>query len=88
MKLPVLLCCFAISLIAHAEPVRLAPGPSPADNPLKGLVPYEKPDAGSFPHSLEFNYVRFSDLMTGPESFAWRPLEELLDGIASRGNPR
>jgi len=86
MKLPALLCSFALSLIAHAEPVRLAPGPSPADNPLKGLVPYEKPDKGSFPHSLEFNYVRFGDLMTGPGSFDWQPLEELLDGIASRGN--
>ena len=86
MKLPLLLCALGISLIAHAETVKLAPGPSPADNPLKGLVPYAKPEPGCFPHSLEFDYLRFSDLMMGPESFDWQPLEKLLDGIASRGN--
>ena len=86
MKLPLLLCALGISLIAHAETVKLAPGPSPADNPLKGLVPYAEPEPGCFPHSLEFDYLRFSDLMTGPESFDWQPLEKLLDGIASRGN--
>lgn len=76
----------SISLLAHADPVKLAPGPSPADNPLKGLVPYANPESGSFPHSMEFNYISFADLMTGPESFDWRALEELLEGIASRGN--
>ena len=75
-----------ISLFAHADPVKLAPGLSPADNPLKGLVPYSNPKPGCFPHSMEFNYICFADLMTGPESFDWRALEELLDGIASRGN--
>ncbi len=69
-----------------AEVVRLKAAPSPADNPLKGLVPYSKPEEGRFPHSLEFEYLRFSDLMTGARSFDWQPLEKLLDGIASRGN--
>ena len=86
MKLTPLLCALVLALVAHAEPVKLAAGPSPADNPLKGLVPYSNPKPGCFPHSLEFNYLRFSDLMTGPESFDWQPLEKLLDGIASRGN--
>ena len=86
MKLTVFLCALGLALVAHAEPVKLVTGPSPADNPLKGLVPYSHPKPGSFPHSLEFNYLRFSDLMTGPESFDWQPLEKLLDGIASRGN--
>ncbi len=86
MKYTILLCFSALSLMAQGEPVRLAPGPSPADNPLKGLVPYADPEAGAFPHSLEFDCVRFGDLVTGPESFNWEPLEDLLDGIASRGN--
>jgi hypothetical protein len=69
-----------------AEPRRLAPAPTPVDNPLKGLVPYAQPEPGRFPHSLEFSYLALSDLMTGPEAFNWQPLEELLDDVASRGN--
>lgn len=71
---------------AHAEPVKLTPAPSPADNPLKGLVPYSKSRDKAFPHSLEFEYLRLADLMTGPETFDWKPLEDLLNSIASRGN--
>ncbi|MEJ7594529.1 MAG: DUF4832 domain-containing protein [Planctomycetaceae bacterium] len=57
---------------------------APAENPLKGLVPYAKPHADRFPHSMEFSYLPLSDLMTGPETFDWTKLEELLDDIASR----
>ena len=68
---------------AQAEtPLRYVP--APADNPLKGLVPYARPQADRFPHSMEFSYLPLSDLMTGPETFDWEPLEELLDDIASR----
>lgn len=69
-----------------AEPRRLAPGLTPADNPLKGLVPYARPVADRFPHSMEFSYLPLSDLMTGPETFEWEPLEKLLNDVASRGN--
>ncbi len=86
IKLSPLLCLAGFAFVAHAAPLKLAPGPSPADNPLKGLVPYAGPKPGCFPHSLEFNYLRFSELMTGLESFDWQPLEKLLDGIASRSN--
>ena len=75
------------SLLAGAAPsVRsLTYAPAPADNPLKGFVPYA--GAGkSFPHSLEFNYLPLSALMKGPKEFDWRPLEKLLDDIAGRGN--
>lgn len=64
----------------------LAPALSPVDNPLKGLVPYAEPDADRFPHSMEFGYLPLSDLMVGPNEFRWDKLEELLDGVASRGN--
>ncbi len=72
--------------IRAAEPVVFRPAyaPGPADNPLKGFVPY----AGrgrEFPHSLEFNYLSLAALMTGPTNFTWKPLEQLLDGIAARG---
>lgn len=57
--------------------------PAPADNPLKGFVPY----AGrgrEFPHSLEFQYLPLSALMTGPATFDWAPLEQVLGDIAAR----
>ena len=80
----VFLCSW--SLLALAAPVPLAPGPSPADNPLKGFVPYAGPEPGCFPHSMEFNYLPLAGVMVGPESYDWQPLEKLLNGIASRGN--
>ena len=71
---------------AFAELRKLAPTVTPPDNPLKGLVPYVRPAPGRFPHSMEFSYLPLSDLMTGPETFEWKPLERLLDDVASRGN--
>lgn len=75
---------FAV-LAATAEPlvVRPRPAPGPADNPLKGFVPYSG-HGKEFPHSLEFNYLPLAKLMVGPEEFDWRPLERLLDDVASR----
>jgi hypothetical protein len=84
---PAVLIAFAFSwLCAAAAPVELAPGSSPADNPLKGLVPYAEPEEGCFPHSMEFSYLALSDLMTGAEAFDWRPMDKLLDGVSGRGN--
>ena len=74
-----------LTSIVSAEPVPLAPAATPADNPLKGLVPYADADVERFPHSLEFDYVKLSDLMTGRDTFDWQPLETLLDKISSRG---
>ena len=71
---------------AAAEPVVFQPeyAPGPADNPLKGFVPYAG-QGREFPHSLEFGYLSLASLMTGPTTFDWAPMERLLDGIASRG---
>jgi hypothetical protein len=69
-----------------AEPVRLQPALSPVDNPLKGLVPYARPKAGRFPHSMEFTYIPLSDLMEGPAQFNWKRLDDFFSGVASRGN--
>ena len=67
------------SLVFHPN---YAPGP--ADNPLKGFVPYAG-QGREFPHSLEFNYLPLASLMTGPTTFNWALLEQLLDSVASRG---
>jgi hypothetical protein len=77
---------FLLSLIAAAgapleySPVRDA-------NPLKGFVPFSGdhgPDA--IPHSMEFFYIPLNDLMDGPSSFTWNPLDARLDAIADRGH--
>jgi hypothetical protein len=63
---------------------RPAYAPSPADNPLKGFVPYQG-QGRSFPHSMEFNYLPLASIMTGPTNFDWTPVDRLLDDVASRG---
>jgi hypothetical protein len=94
--LPLLLFLFALGLspdpaglldsvlAAETLVVRPAPAPGPADNPLKGFVPYAG-QAKDFPHSLEFGYLALSDLLVGPSKFDWGPLDRLLDDVASRG---
>jgi hypothetical protein len=66
--------------------VELQIGPSPVDNPLKGLVPYQGLHRGQFPHSMEFNYVGLADLVKDKGVYDWTPMERLLDDIASRGH--
>lgn len=68
------------------SPRLLEYAPSPVDNPLKGLVPYQGDVRDRFPHSLEFNYLAYADLVKGYEEFNWKPLESLLDDVASRGH--
>jgi hypothetical protein len=63
----------------------LSYAPAPADNPLKGFMPY----AGSyqtFPYSMEWFYLPLSDVMTGPRQFRWDALEKQLNAIAARGH--
>ncbi|TWT83209.1 hypothetical protein CA13_46720 [Planctomycetes bacterium CA13] len=63
----------------------LAYRPAPADNPLKGLVPYSRPAAGRFPHSMEFKYFPLSEFMIGENEFRWGTLESLLEEVSGRG---
>ena len=60
--------------------------PSPVDNPLKGLVPYQADKRGEFSHSMEFNYLPYSAIVKGYDEFDWKPLEAMLDDTASRGH--
>ncbi len=58
---------------------------APADNPLKGFMPY----AGSyqtFPYSMEWFYLPLREVMTGPRQFRWAALERQLNEIAGRGH--
>ncbi|MCC9603896.1 DUF4832 domain-containing protein [Stieleria sp. JC731] len=81
-----LVYCVFYSTPLFGQSYELKPSASPADNPLKGLVPYARPMPNRFPHSMEFQYFALSDLMLDIDKFDWIPLEELLDDVASRGN--
>jgi len=65
---------------------RIPAGPLALGNPLCGLVPYAAPTPGRFPHAMEFSYFPLSDLMTGPDTFRWDPLERFLEEVRGRGN--
>ncbi|NUR70382.1 MAG: DUF4832 domain-containing protein [Hamadaea sp.] len=70
---------------ASANWTALPYAPAPADNPLKGFLPY----AGSyqtFPYSMEWFYLPLRDVMTGPRHFDWTALERRLNDIAGRGH--
>lgn len=84
-----LICCMPMLFLSADEvPARqeLAYAPSPVDNPLRGLVPYQGDRRSLFPHSLEFNYLPFSALVVGENQYDWQPLEKMLNDIASRGH--
>jgi len=70
---------------AQTGAVSLAYAPAAPDNPLKGFVPYLRSDS-TFPHSLEWDYTKLSELMTGPTNFNWAPLEAKLSAAASRSH--
>jgi len=71
---------------AATKPIVFQPAyaPGPADNPLKGFVPYAG-QGQHFPHSLEFGYLPLASLMSGPADFNWALMEQLLDSVAARG---
>lgn len=70
--------------------VSLREGPAPKDNPLKGFLPFAKYyEDGAyrphFPHSMEWAYIRLSDVMTGYDRFTFDDgLEPILNAIQSR----
>ena len=83
--------------VATPEPTRevsLDYSPAPADNPLKGFMPFYdayssrfNPIANDFPHSMEWFYVPLRNLMNGPDNFTFDTgLEPQLDSITGRGH--
>jgi len=72
--------------IPATEPVKLEYAPASVGNPLKGLVPYSGEWKDRFPHTMEFNYLYYGDLVQGFGEYQWKPLETLLNDIASRGH--
>jgi hypothetical protein len=58
---------------------------SPADNPLKGFLPFQG-HYTNFPHSMEWNYIAWKDIQTDFDTFNWDPIDALLQDVASRGH--
>ena len=87
---------FVATLQAHSqgEWTALDYAPAPADNPLKGFMPFydaygsaDTPIANDFPHSMEYFYVPLRDLMNGLDSFTFATgMEPQLQSISSRGH--
>lgn len=63
------------------------PSKAPADNPLKGFVPYSGDSLNNkFPCSMEWFYLGLDKIMNGPDSFTFESsLEKKLKEISSRG---
>ncbi len=78
------ICCSQHHAALQAQTIQLNYRSAPADNPLKGLVPYAG-QGEPFPHSMEFWYFPMDQLMTGPDAFDWSLIERQLDAISSRG---
>lgn len=73
----------AFLILALSQDLKHAP--APPDNPLKGFVPYTGVHPG-FPHSMEWFHIPLAEVMTGTDTFDWKPLERRLDEIAGRGH--
>jgi len=92
MDAPILWICLAILVCQQPSALQertwqaLQYTQSPVDNPLKGLVPYQGDVRSRFPHSMEFSYLPYSAVVKGYDDFDWKPLEDLLDDVASRGH--
>jgi len=59
--------------------------PSPADNPLKGFLPFRGAYT-RFPHSMEWSYIPWKALQQDYQRFDWTPLDDVLADAASRGH--
>ena len=67
----------------EARVIALKEAPAPADNPLKGLVPYVG-QGDPFPHSMEFWYFAMNQLMPAENQYDWSAIESKLNEIGSR----
>jgi hypothetical protein len=95
---PALIACFGLitlsGWIVSCKPMELPPSQpqslkyrtAPADNPLKGFMPFRGDYRDAFPHSMEWDYFPLRDLMTGPENFDFEVVERSLAEVAARGH--
>jgi hypothetical protein len=76
-----------VGSLAEDKPIAFRYQPAPADNPLKGFVPFAGDNNESFPHSMEWASFPLNRLMDGMSSFSFdKGLEPKLNAIANRGH--
>ncbi|BDA64317.1 DUF4832 domain-containing protein [Actinomyces capricornis] len=89
--------CFAAGLRAYLPReswIEVGAGPSPASNPLKGMMPFAPADPDETPqladsappHTMEWIYIPLNEVVTGPDSYDWQAVEAHLEAISSRGH--
>src|SRR5208337_2474794 len=83
--LGVVLVCASTGALAATNFYVLPPSQAVVNNPLKGFMPYAG-SYGTFPYSMEWNYLPLRSLMTGPTNFDWSSLDALLSSVATRGH--
>lgn len=76
---------FAVAASAGTNVYSLVYSPSPANNPLKGFMPYTGSYI-SFPYSIEWSYLPLRSLMVGPTNFDWSSLDDLLSTDSARSH--
>lgn len=82
----IIIVVFTIDAVSGVKVVNnLEYAAAPPDNPLKGFIPYLRKD-DTFPHSMEWDYTRLSEVMVGPTNFDWTVFEAKLNAAASRGH--
>jgi len=79
------LACPALASEAGTNIYSLGRSASPTNNPLKGFMPYSG-NYTTFPHSMEWNYLSLRALMSGPTTFDWSSLDNLLNAVTARGH--
>lgn len=73
-------------LVAMACGKTLHYAPAPADNPLKGFVPYAiEWKKERFAHSMEFSYLPLSEVIKGWGTYDWSALEKILEEGKAEG---
>jgi hypothetical protein len=75
----------ALTSQAATNVYSLAQSAAPTNNPLKGFLPFSG-NYPTFPHSMEWDYLSLRSLMSGPTTFNWASLDNLLNSVASRGH--
>jgi hypothetical protein len=89
--------CLVLAVLISQGVISIASAPSMRNLPLQSKVEAVQPMTGivlwssnpqtaAAPIQLEFSYLRYRDVVDQEGRYDWRPVDQLLDQIASRGH--
>lgn len=81
--------CIGCASFAAADDFRPASLQSKVTHvqPMTGIVLWTSNEAAATaPIQLEFRYVSYAEVITGPDQYDWSPLETVLNEVAGRGH--